>query len=318
LPDVLCRRAVAEIGAPRGDDAVNGRLVARNLLGMARAGEEHEESVAMNISRSVAVVTGAADGIGRAVAREFARRGVKAVALVDGSQQVEEVARSLNAEFERPVSVAMVGDVTDAGFRQEVFDVIAARHGTPTICVPAAGKSREQPAVRVDAYTGCAVIYPLESFRQLVEVNLIAPIYWALETIARVAEQRKGRGLGRWEPEEGVQGTVIFLGSTETTGNAGQIAYASAKAGLEGVEAGLAREALDHGVLCKVIHPDFTRTPLVRALGDDFVKRTILPYLQSSRPSQPDEVAEAVCASINSAGQELAPAVERPAAGRTW
>ena len=91
------------------------------------------------------------------------------------------------------------------------------------------------------------MIYPEESFRQLLEVNLVAPVYWGLEMIARVAEQRKRRGLGRWDRGEGVQGMVIFLGAA-SQGSAGQIGYATAKAGLEGVEATLAREAIDHGV----------------------------------------------------------------------
>jgi 3-oxoacyl-[acyl-carrier protein] reductase len=261
----------------------------------------------MNISGKVAIVTGASGGIGLAVATELAKRGAKAVALVDRSDKVEEVARSLNEVFERPVAEPLVGDTTDAGFRQQAFDLVTARHGTPTICVPATGNTRDQVAVRVDAQTGCAVIYPVESFRQLLEINLVSPVYWALEMIARVAEQRKRRGLGRWEPGEGLQGSVMFIGSAAPQGNVGQIAYATAKAGLEGVESILAKEALDHGVRCAVIHPDFTRTPLVRALGDEFIKRNILPYLQASRLNQPGEVADAVCSSISSAVQDAPP-----------
>jgi NAD(P)-dependent dehydrogenase (short-subunit alcohol dehydrogenase family) len=258
----------------------------------------------MNISGRVAVVTGAAGGVGQAVAHELARRGAAAIALVDRDEQVEETARALNDASERAVAEPMVGDITDATFRTQVFDLITARHGTPTICVPATANDRGQLAVKVDAQTGCAVLYPVESFRNLLEINLIAPVYWALETIARVAEQRKRRGQGPWEPREGVQGTVVFLGSAAVPGTAGQIAYATAKAGLDGVEAALAREALEHGVQCAVIHPDFTRTPLVRALGDEFIQRNILPYLQASRLNQPDEVADAVCSSISGAGRE--------------
>jgi NAD(P)-dependent dehydrogenase (short-subunit alcohol dehydrogenase family) len=259
----------------------------------------------MNITGKVAVVTGASGGVGLAVATELARHGVEAVALVDRSEQVEQVALSLNELFDRPVAVPMVGDVTNDSFRQSVFDLITARHGTPSICVPAAGSTLDQAAVKVDAHTGCAVIYPVESFRQSLELHLVAPVYWALETLSRLAEQRRRLGLGRWEPGEGIKGTVTFIGSAAPQGTAGQIAYATAKAGLEGVEATLAREALEHGMLCTVIHPDFTRTPLVRALGDEFVKRNVLPYLQSSRLNQPSEVAKAVCASIASAGRNV-------------
>jgi len=78
------------------------------------------------------------------------------------------------------------------------------------------------------------------------------------------------------------------------------------------VESILAKEALDHGVRCAVIHPDFTRTPLVRALGDEFIKRNILPYIQASRLNEPGEVADAVCSSISDAGQDAAPWTATP------
>jgi NAD(P)-dependent dehydrogenase (short-subunit alcohol dehydrogenase family) len=274
----------------------------------------------MNINGKVAVVTGASGGIGLAVASELARRGAEAVALVDQTEQVEQVALSLNERFDRPVAVPMAGDVTDDTFRQSVFDLITARHGTPSICVPAAAASLDQAAVKVDAQTGCAVIYPVESFRRSLEVHLVAPVYWALETIARLAEQRRRLGLGPWEPGEGTKGTVTFIGSAAVQGGGGQIAYATAKAGLEGVESTLARESLVHGVRCSVIHPDFTRTALVRALGDEFIKRNVLPFLQSSRLNQPSEVAHAVCEAIETAGQGGAsfPANSMPWADMGW
>src|SRR5258707_9666301 len=111
-------------------------------------------SLTMNISGKVAIVTGAAGGIGLAVATELAKRGAKAVALVDRSDKVDEVARSLNDVLDRTVAEPLVGDITDAGFRQQAFDLVTARHGTPSICVPATGVTRDQAAVRVDAQTG--------------------------------------------------------------------------------------------------------------------------------------------------------------------
>src|SRR3954470_18242439 len=98
----------------------------------------------MNITGKVAVVTGASAGVGLAVATELARRGAETVALVDRTEQVEQVALSLNGAFERPVAVPMVGEITDSAFRQSVFDLITARHGTPSICVPAAGNWLDQ------------------------------------------------------------------------------------------------------------------------------------------------------------------------------
>src|SRR5207247_2253286 len=101
--------------------------------------------------------------------------------------------------------------------------------------------------VRVDKATGKAVVYPLATFREVTEINLLAPIYWALELVARMAEDRWRRGLGRWGPEEQVQGTVVLIGSVSSQGNKGQLSYAVSKAGLEGAAATLMKEAMYHG-----------------------------------------------------------------------
>jgi NAD(P)-dependent dehydrogenase (short-subunit alcohol dehydrogenase family) len=243
----------------------------------------------------MAVITGAASGIGEAIALELARRGVKGLALADRSERVAEVARTINAAVARPVAEAFAGDVTDAGFRTRVFDQAAAKFGVVRICVPAAGITRDALAVKVDKETGHVVIYPPEQFREVLEVNLVAPVYWALEMVARIAEERRRRGLGRWEPHEKLRGTVIFIGSVSSRGNKGQIAYAASKAGEEGAAATLTMEAIYHGVKCAVIHPGFTDTPMVRALGEEFIAKNILPSTQLRRLIRPDEIADAIC-----------------------
>src|SRR5262249_52934630 len=150
-------------------------------------------------------------------------------------------------------------------------------------------------AVKVDKECGKAVVIPARTFREVTEVNLIAPVYWALEMVARIAEERKRRNLGRWEPSEKLLGTVVFIGSVSSQGNKGQIAYAASKAGLEGAAATLTKEAIYHGVKCAVIHPGFTDTPMVRALGEEFIAKNILPSTQLRRLIRPEEIADAIC-----------------------
>jgi NAD(P)-dependent dehydrogenase (short-subunit alcohol dehydrogenase family) len=250
----------------------------------------------MKIEGKVALVTGGASGIGEAVALELARRGVKAVALVDRGPNTTEVARAINAKAGRPVAEALVGDVTDVEFRARVFKHVRSNHGVVNICVPAAGITRDSLAVKMEKDTGRAVVYSQEQFQEVTAVNLIAPIYWALATVAAIAEERHRRGLGRWEPpEEKLWGTVVFIGSVSSQGNKGQIAYAASKAGLEGAAATLMKEAIYHGVRCCVIHPGFTDTPMVRALGEEFIKKNVLPYTQLRRLIRPDEIADAIC-----------------------
>jgi 3-oxoacyl-[acyl-carrier protein] reductase len=225
----------------------------------------------------------------------MARRDVRAMALVDMGDAIEDVADQVDAEAGRKVAYPYRGDTTDEAFRARVFDSIGSEFGTVTMCVPAAGITRDDLAVRVDKVTGKARIYPVERFKQVVDVNLVAPVYWALEMIGRIAEDRAARGLKRWEPSEGMQGAIVFIGSVSSQGNRGQISYASTKAGLEGAAATIMKEAVFYGVRCSVIHPGFTDTQMVRSMGDDYIGKHILPFTQLGRLIRPDEIADAIC-----------------------
>ena len=249
----------------------------------------------MHIKDKVAVVTGAASGIGEAVVRELAHRGARAIVLVDRSDRASELARSINESAGREVAHAREGDATDEAFRRSVYDEAVARHGVVQICVPAAGITRDSLAVKMDRSACRAAVYPAGTFREVLEVNLVAPVYWALEMVARIALDRCRRGLGRWEPSETVQGTVVLIGSVSSQGNVGQISYACTKAGLDGAQATLSLEAIYHGVRCAIIHPGFTNTPMVRALGEDYIQKKVLPFSLLRRLIEPSEIADAIC-----------------------
>lgn len=249
----------------------------------------------MNIQDKVAVITGAAGGIGRALALDLGKRGARAVALVDRTECVATTAATVNEQVGWPLAVPFQGDVTEAAFRRRVFDTVAAQYGQVSICVPAAGITRDDLAVRIDKATGQAEIYPEETFRLVIDVNLIAPVYWVLEMVSRIAQERHKQGLKRWRPTEEVQGVGVLIGSVSSQGNKGQISYATTKAGLEGAAATLMTEAIFHGVRCAVIHPGYTNTPMVQALGDEFIARNILPYTQLGRLIRPEEIADAIC-----------------------
>ena len=251
----------------------------------------------MSIKDQVAVITGAGSGIGQAVAVSLAKHGVKALALVDRNESVRTVAEIINEENGdgKKIAEPFLGDTTDEVFQKQTFDRVVDEYGTPTICVPAAGITRDQIAIKIDKATGRALLYPRETFRLVVEVNLIAPVYWALEMVGRIAESRHRKGLGRWKPEEGIQGSVVFIGSISSQGIPGQIAYSTTKAGLEGAEATLTKEAIFHGVHAAIVHPGFTDTPMVRVLGEDYIKKNIIPYTRLGRLIEPSEIAEAIC-----------------------
>jgi NAD(P)-dependent dehydrogenase (short-subunit alcohol dehydrogenase family) len=217
------------------------------------------------------------------------------VAVVDQLEAVSAFCDEANEHFGRKVMVPFRGDVTCRDFRTSVFAEMQNLYGAVSICVPAAGITRDRLAAKFEKDTGRVEIYSEEDFQRVLEVDLIAPIYWGIQTVASVAQNRMDKGLKRWDPAERVQGCVIFIGSVSSAGNRGQISYATAKAGLEGAQATLATEAIFHGVRCAIIHPGFTDTAMVRALGDSFIQEHVIPQTQLRRLIMPEEIADAIC-----------------------
>jgi NAD(P)-dependent dehydrogenase (short-subunit alcohol dehydrogenase family) len=249
----------------------------------------------MNLNDKIAVITGGVSGIGQATARMLAQENVRAVGIVDHSERTEAICDQMNAEIGREVMIGFHGDVVDAQFRESVFKSLESRFGPVTLCVPCAAIVRDRLAVKL-ASNGSVKpdIYSEDEFRRVLDVDLVAPIYWALRTVASVAIDRARRGLRQWNPDESMQGAIIFIGSVSSAGNRGQISYATAKAGLEGAQSTLAIEAVYYGVRCAIIHPGFTDTPMVRALGEDLIREHVLPNTQLRRLIRPDEIAGAI------------------------
>ncbi len=74
----------------------------------------------------------------------------------------------------------------------------------------------------------------------------------------------------------------------------GQLAYSATKAGLHGVVGTLMKEAIYHGVRCLVVHPGFTDTAMVRALGEEYINTKIVPQTWLKRLIRPEEIGNAV------------------------
>ena len=251
----------------------------------------------MELNDKVAVITGGASGIGRATCLMLAEERVKAIGVVDKSEDCASACEEINFKAGRDVAFPFSGDVVSSDFRERVFSELEDRFGHVSLCVPAAGITIDGLSVKINTSNGTPKpsIFKEDDFRRVIEVDLIAPIYWALRTVASVALDRASRGRKQWVPDEMVQGAIVLIGSVSSAGNRGQIAYATAKAGLEGAQATLAQEATYYGVRCAIIHPGYTDTPMVRVLGERMIKEQILPNTQLHRLIRPDEIAGAIC-----------------------
>lgn len=246
----------------------------------------------MQTQDKTAVVTGAAAGIGFAVAKRLAAAGAR-VAMVDASEAVATRAAELQRGFGETAARYFVGDVCDSSFREEVFAAMEADGGVQ-ICVPAAGILRDALAVKMNRESGRAEVYDEKLFRQVLEVNLVHPVYWVLRMLAGIAEKRAAAGRKKWQADETIEGAAILIGSVSARGNRGQISYASAKAALQAAAKTLNAEGMFHGVQCKVVNPGMVDTAMMAQLPEGHFDAHYKSQIPLGRLLRPDEIAEAV------------------------
>jgi NAD(P)-dependent dehydrogenase (short-subunit alcohol dehydrogenase family) len=221
---------------------------------------------AFDLGGKVAVVTGAAGGIGAPVAALLAERGAR-LALVDRSEAVRDAAARLG-----PGHLAFVADVNDEALAAEIVARVAAEAGGVDILVNNAGtatlaRAEETPAAVWD---------------ETMAVNLRAPFLWARETgKAMLAAGRGGRIVNIAS-----QAAVIAL--------EGHLAYCASKAGLLGMTRVLALEWGPHGITCNAILPTVVETELGRKVWAGEVGEAFKRKIPSRRFAQPEEIALAV------------------------
>ena len=91
-----------------------------------------------------------------------------------------------------------------------------------------------------------------------------------------------------------MQGVVIFIGSVSSQGNKGQLSYAATKGGLESAAVTLMKKSIFYDIRCAVLHPGFTDTPMVRALGEEYIHSQVLPATQIGRLIRPEKIADTI------------------------
>jgi 3-hydroxybutyrate dehydrogenase len=192
----------------------------------------------MRLQRKVAVVTGAASGIGEIIARTFARAGASvAVADLDGAG-ASRVAAELNHEGARAIAVTM--DVTNEAQVDAAIADVAGKFGQVDILVSNAGIQIIAPVEEL----------AFDDWKRLLAVHLDGAF------LCTRAALRYMYGHGG--------GSIIYMGSVHSKeASVLKAPYVTAKHGLMGLAKAVAKEGAKHGVRANVICPGFVRTPLV-------------------------------------------------------
>ena len=232
----------------------------------------------MNLENQVAIVTGAASGIGRAIAHRFAKAGARVVIADLDRGAAAATAREIDPDPGKAIGIAM--DVTDEQAVNAGVAEAVSRFGGVDILVSNAG---------------IQIVHPLEEFsyaewKKLLAIHLDGAF---LTTRACLPHMYKS---GR--------GSLIYMGSVHSKlASVLKAPYVTAKHGLIGLAKTMAKEGAAHGVRANVICPGFVRTPLVerqipeqsRTLGmseEDVIRKVMLKDTVDGEFTTLDDVAE--------------------------
>ena len=216
----------------------------------------------------IAVVTGASRGIGAAVARSLADHGATVVGTSTTQAGALRIGEML-ADARNPGS-GIVLDVADAASVEMAFASLADRSLLPGILVNNAGITRDSLLARMSG----------EDWDAVIDTDLTS-LYRTCKACVRHLMRRRG-------------GRIVNVTSVVGfAGNAGQVNYAAAKAGIVGFTRALARELGGRSITVNAVAPGFIDTDMTRDLGTGQRTR-MLEQIPLGRLGAPEEIAAAV------------------------
>jgi 3-oxoacyl-[acyl-carrier protein] reductase len=215
-----------------------------------------------------AFVTGAGQGIGRAVALTLAREGAD-VAIGDiNAETAGQVVEEIRAAGRR--SEALIGDISKAEEAEAAVKGAAESLGKLDILVNNAGITRDGLALRMSE----------ADWDRVISINLKGTFLCSKAAARLMSRQRGGRIIN--------VSSVIGL-----RGNAGQANYAASKAGVIGLTKSFAREFASRGITVNAVAPGFIKTAMTDVLSDA-VKAQILAQIPLGSLGSPEDVAEVI------------------------
>ncbi|KRW92370.1 3-oxoacyl-ACP reductase [Alicyclobacillus tengchongensis] len=219
--------------------------------------------------QKVAIVTGASRGIGRAIAIALADAGHHVVVNYLGSAEAAAQAADLVAE--RGVRALVVkADVSQSEEAAKLVDTALEEFGRVDILINNAGITRDGLLMRMKD----------DDWNDVLNTNLRGAFYMTRQVARPMMKQRSG--------------TIINITSVVgLMGNAGQVNYASAKAGLVGLTKASAKELAPRNITVNAIAPGYIETDMTAALGAEALD-ALLQHIPLARRGTPEDVANAV------------------------
>jgi len=213
-----------------------------------------------------ALVTGAAQGIGEAIARRLAEEGARVV-LVD--RNPETLAATLSGLWENLSRAAVSGevlDVTDSSRVTEIIRRLEEETGAVAILVNNAGIIRDGKIDRLED----------EDWDSVLAVNLTGAFNFCRAAVPGM----RASGYGR----------IVNIASRAWLGNPGQVNYSASKAGMVGMTRALALELVKSGITVNAVAPGLIDTPMIQHL-DGHVRDRLAQAQPGGRMGSPEEVA---------------------------
>jgi 3-oxoacyl-[acyl-carrier protein] reductase len=238
-----------------------------------------KEGKGLSLTDKVALVTGAAQGIGKAVALLLARNGADLIVSDINLEKAEETAKEIQAIGRRAVAIKV--DVANLGDVEQMVEAVLEHFGHIDILINNAGITRDRLILRMTE----------EDWDAVLNINLKGTFHCTKVVIRHMSKQRNGR-------------IVNIASVVGEMGNAGQANYSASKAGVIGFTKTIAREFAQRGINVNAIAPGYIETPMTEALPEK-AKEELKRVIPMERLGRPEDVAEAVLFLVSEASSYI-------------